>query len=111
MSYNYSVGDKVVCVDDKFPPVTKDLYKELPKQGRTYVVRDMRLGVSLGPGRKGEVATLLVGMKNPHGPPPASEERGFAAWRFVPLAEFRKVEAKVDEAIKWGHGVKEGVAA
>lgn len=90
MSYTYNTGDKVVCVDDKFPPLVDTLYKELPKEGQTYVVRDMQLGVTCDGKRQGEVAVLLVGLKNPHGPPPGNRERGFAGWRFVPLAEFRR---------------------
>jgi len=38
---NYTVGDKVVCVDDKLPPQASKYLSELPVKGRTYCVRDM----------------------------------------------------------------------
>lgn len=107
MSYTYNIGDKVVCVDDKFPALVNTLYKELPKEGQTYVVRDMQLGVTCDGRRQGEVSVLLIGVNNPHGPPPGDKERGFAGWRFVPLAEFRRVEEKIEEALKLGVGEKE----
>jgi two-component system cell cycle sensor histidine kinase/response regulator CckA len=40
---NYGIGDKVVCVDDKFPPDIGKLYDALPVKDSTYVVRDIRL--------------------------------------------------------------------
>jgi hypothetical protein len=44
---NFNIGDKVVCVDDKFPPDISKLYDALPVKDTTYVVRDIRLGINL----------------------------------------------------------------
>ena len=45
---NYGVGDKVVCVDDKFPPDIGKLYDALPVKDTVYVVRDVPTTVILG---------------------------------------------------------------
>ena len=82
---NYGVGDKVVCVDDKFPPDIGKLYDALPVKDTTYVVRDIRLGINLT--RAGDVSVLLVGLVNPKAESRAGLERGFRADRFRPLQE------------------------
>ncbi len=78
--YDYDVGDKVVCVDDAFKPAIAAFYLNLPEAGRTYVVREMRLGIA--PGGGGEVSVTLVGVVNPASSAKPYRERGFAAWRF-----------------------------
>ena len=90
---NYGVGDKVVCVDGKFYEGAKRIYKELPVELRTYVVRDLRVGVALAPllnqrVRTGEVSVLLVGVTNPPQGGRSKVEPGFAHWRFVKLEEY-----------------------
>jgi hypothetical protein len=84
---NYGVGDKVVCVDDKFPPDISKLYTALPVKDTTYVVRDIRLGINLT--MEGDVSVLLVGLVNPKADSKAGLERGFRADRFRPLDELR----------------------
>jgi hypothetical protein len=85
---NYGVGDKVVCVDDKFPPDISKLYDALPVKDSTYVVRDIRLGINLT--LEGDVSVLLVGLVNPKADSKAALERGFRADRFRPLQELRE---------------------
>ena len=91
---NYGVGDKVVCVDDKFPPDISKLYTALPVKDSTYVVRDIRLGINLT--MEGDVSVLLIGLVNPKADSKANLERGFRADRFSPLEELRneKTETK-----------------
>src|SRR5271165_988895 len=84
---NYGIGDKVVCVDDKFPPDISKLYDALPVKDTTYVVRDIRLGINLT--MEGDVSVLLIGLVNPKADSVAGLERGFRADRFVPLEELR----------------------
>ena len=79
-------GQKVVCVDDKFPDWVKEFYTCLPKKGTVYLVRNVVLGTGLD-GVDGEVAVYLVGHHNPLGPPPACSERGYRADRFRPIEE------------------------
>ena len=84
---NYGIGDKVVCVDDKFPPDIGKLYDALPVKDTTYVVRDIRLGINLT--LEGDVSVLLIGLVNPKADSKAGLERGFRADRFRPLEELR----------------------
>ena len=84
---NISIGDKVVCVDDKFPPDISKLYDALPVKDSTYVVRDIRLGINLT--MEGDVSVLLIGLLNPKADSKANLERGFRADRFRPLEELR----------------------
>ena len=85
---NYGIGDKVVCVDDKFPPDISKLYDALPVKDSTYVVRDIRLGINLT--MEGDVSVLLIGLVNPKADSKAGLERGFRADRFRPLQELRE---------------------
>jgi hypothetical protein len=85
---NYGIGDKVVCVDDKFPPDIGKLYDALPVKDTTYVVRDIRMGINLT--LEGDVSVLLIGLVNPKADSKAGLERGFRADRFRPLQEFRE---------------------
>lgn len=86
---DYDVGDKVVCVDGEFFDGVKLLYKQLPEEGKTYVVRDLRVGVALAKGypavKTGEVSVLLVGVVNPPQKGKSAVEPGFAYWRFRKL--------------------------
>jgi hypothetical protein len=84
---NFGIGDKVVCVDDKFPPDISTLYTALPVKDSTYVVRDIRLGINLT--MEGDVSVLLIGLLNPKADSVAGLERGFRADRFRPLEELR----------------------
>ena len=87
---NYGIGDKVVCVDDKFPPDISKLYDALPVKDTTYVVRDIRLGINLT--LEGDVSVLLIGLVNPKADSKANLERGFRADRFRPLEELQNEE-------------------
>jgi hypothetical protein len=84
---NFNIGDKVVCVDDKFPPDISKLYDALPVKDTTYVVRDIRLGINLT--LEGDVSVLLIGLVNPKADSKANLERGFRADRFRPLEELQ----------------------
>lgn len=79
-------GDKVVCVDDKFPPHLAVRYRSLPLKGRVYVVRETRIEV--GEVRNGELALLLAGIHNPKHPK-FGIERGFYATRFRKLEDLK----------------------
>lgn len=88
---NYGIGDKVVCVNDKFPPDISKLYEALPVKDSTYVVRDIRLGINLT--LEGDVSVLLIGLVNPKADSKSALERGFRADRFRPLQELRDENA------------------
>jgi len=85
---NYSVGDKVVCIDDQFPLGIEKLYDQLPVKDKVYVVRDIRLGVALDC-KNGAASVLLVGLVNPKAESRAALERGFNSDRFIKLSELQ----------------------
>src|SRR5450759_4398066 len=95
---NFNLGDKVVCVDDKFPPDIGKLYDALPVKDVTYVVRDIRLGINLT--LQGDVSVLLIGLVNPKAECQASLERGFRADRFRPLEELQNESSTTVEEKK-----------
>jgi hypothetical protein len=95
---NFNIGDKVVCVDDKFPPDISKLYDALPVKDSTYVVRDIRLGINLT--LEGDVSVLLIGLVNPKADSKANLERGFRADRFRPLEELQNENSKTVEKEK-----------
>lgn len=84
-------GQKVVCVDDKFPEGIERLYDALPKAGVTYIVRDVTLGINWK-SEHGEVAITLVGLVNPKSDKHPHPERAFNAERFRPLKDDRVEE-------------------
>ena len=89
-------GQKVVCIDDKFPLGIEAFYVALPKAGVTYVVRDVSLGVNFQ-GEEGEVAVTLIGLHNPKSTAPPFPERAFKAERFRPLEDDRLTEEALAE--------------
>jgi hypothetical protein len=93
---NFGIGDKVVCVDDKFPPDISKLYDALPVKDTTYVVRDIRLGINLT--LEGDVSVLLIGLVNPKADSKSALERGFRADRFRPLEELRSEKTASEPA-------------
>jgi hypothetical protein len=101
----FAPGQKVACVDDKFPLGIEKLYTALPKQDEVYTVRDLLPGVSLQ-NTEGETAVYLVELVNPanqHG-----IEYGFNAERFAPLTT---VEDTEEEYIEQEIGAAEPVPA
>lgn len=87
----FITGQKVVCIDDKFPLGITKYYTALPKEGTVYVVRGMSPGLSLS-GEEGELAVYLIGLQNPCSSKPPHRERGFKCERFRPLEELTEEE-------------------
>ena len=94
------VGQKVVCVNDTFPPAVSQFYKSLPKKDQIYVIREVKVGVNWK-GEPGEVCVYLVGLVNPRSEAPPYPERGFNAERFRPLDELEPVEASLNEEVTY----------
>jgi hypothetical protein len=107
---SFDVGQKVVCVDDRFDDWVLKLYTALPKKDAVYVVRDVRIGVAFEQGkRNGAVSILLVGMVNPPADSKAGLERGFNAERFRSLDWMkemsgllnRKIDEEAQKILEW----------
>lgn len=89
------VGQKVVCVDGKFPDAVLELYTALPVEGTVYVIRAVKLGVNWQ-SEPGEVCLYLIGLNNPCSNVPPYPERGFNSERFRPLEEVQENLLKVE---------------
>jgi len=112
----FTTGQKVVCINDQFEPWVYDLYRALPKKGRTYTVR------AIGSGRSNpkfsvnedaeitltdaefDILLLLKELQNPEDPHSSiKQELGFRSERFAPL-ETDSEEEEVGELIGVGAG-------
>lgn len=101
--FMFEVGDKVVCIDGKFPLLVAKLYTALPREGVTYVVREINLGVRLDC-KTGDLSVLLVGIVNPlNEDTRAKKERGFSETRFRKLEELKDLAKtrKVEPEVAW----------
>lgn len=98
----FSVGQKVVLVDDKWPETVKQLYLQLPMLETVYVVRAVRVGVRadeliMDMRRVLESSLLLVSIYNPTNK--LGVEAGFAANRFRALDELKTQTVEEQEAL------------
>lgn len=98
----FSVGQKVVLVDDKWPETVKQLYLQLPLLNHVYVVRAVRVGVKadeliMDMRRVLEPSLLLVGLYNPANN--LGVEAGFAAHRFRALEELKQEAVEETAAV------------
>jgi hypothetical protein len=98
-------GQKVVCINDRFPQFILAIYTQLPVKGKTYTVREVFLGrekVVKG----GETATVGLLLEELHNPPDpfhaGAEELGFASERFAPLEELPAEESEEEEEVAIG---------
>ena len=98
----FEPGQRVICVDDRFPDGIRDIFNALPVKGTTYVVRDLVPGI--GWKLKEEPAIYLVELVN-H-PNAHGIEPGFACWRFAEPEEEENTEyahatAEQDDGEEW----------
>jgi hypothetical protein len=86
-------GQKVVCINDEFPPEARKLFVDFPKKGSIYTVRAMYIGRGSyfrhESGQKdGEIGLLLEEVLNPRDPSlkqGLNGELGFNSERFAPV--------------------------
>lgn len=105
----FQTGDKVVLVDDKWPSFIA-YYDSIPYKGRSYTVRDVRLGRtttknSENPEDSTDLAITLEGLKN--GPDPLCSsglvELAFRATRFRKIEEVQEERKLVEHKGKVVH--------
>ncbi len=77
------IGQKVVCVNDRFPQRILEWASNLPRQGEIYTIRSIEIGPCLYTRR------VTIGL-HLHELPTLQDRLAFRADRFVPLLE--KVE-------------------
>lgn len=104
-------GQKVVCINDRFPAVVKAIYKQLPVKGVTYTIREVFLGREkvVKAGDSATVGLLLEELVNPPDPlHRGQQELGFNSERFAPLEELPDETAEAELAAAAGVGAKTG---
>ena len=80
------IGQRVVCIDDRFPVQILDWASNLPRNGHVYTIQSITSGVCLYTRQRPTLGFFLHELQNPpHG-------LSFRAVRFAPLLE------KLDEA-------------
>jgi len=108
----FAKGQKVVCIDDEFPPMARLLFTHLPKKDSVYTVRATYIGrgsyTQTESGKKdGEIGVLLEELVNPRDPSlkrGLNGELGFNSERFAPL------QTNEDEQTEaWSESTKETV--
>lgn len=87
-------GQKVVCIDGKFPLGIEKLYVALPQEGKTYTIRAVLPGTPIDnvAAEGEEIAVYLQEIVNPRSGKAPHRERGFKAERFRPLEELTTEE-------------------
>lgn len=89
----FAKGQKVVCINDEFPPMALLMFKALPVKDAVYTVRATYIGrgnyTRAESGQKeGEIGVLLEEIVNPRDPglkTGLNGELGFNSERFAPL--------------------------
>ncbi len=87
-------GQRVVCVDDRFPKWVVEFFNQLPIKGCTYTIRDVCLRRETMRGSdSATIALLLEELRNPADPTHKGEEElAFKSERFAPLEEIEVEE-------------------
>lgn len=86
----YSIGQKVVCVDDEFNEGQIDLIPDRPVKGKIYTIREIDIGRTWNHNLPVAIVLYLKGLNNPASDHPPYKERGFDSKRFRPLREEEK---------------------
>lgn len=104
-------GQKVVCINDRFPAMVQAIYKQLPVKGTTYTIREVFLGREkvVKAGDSATVGLLLEELVNPPDPlHKGQQELGFNSERFAPLEEIPDEAAESELAAAGSVGGKTG---
>ena len=104
----FDVGEKVVCINDTFEPLHRKLYREFPKKGELYTVRECSIGrTKTGAADPGiSFRLLLEEMTNdldPYMDEASAEELGFRSDRFAPLSSLEE-EEELEESMTMAIG-------
>ena len=104
----FDVGEKVVCINDTFEPFHLKLYRELPKKGEIYTVRECSIGrTKTGAADPGISYRLLLEEINndldPYMDEASAEELGFRSDRFAPLTNLEE-EVELEETMTMAIG-------
>jgi hypothetical protein len=89
----FSTGQRVVCINDDFPDLIRQIYRQLPVKDKVYTIRAVGVGRGqLAPkSAGGSDGEIIVYLKELHNPDPEARfskgglEMGFNSERFAPL--------------------------
>ncbi len=95
----FEQGEKVVCINDTFESFHRKIYRQLPKKGVVYTVRECSLGrLKTGSSNPGVSYRLLLeeisNDLDPYMDEATAEELGFRSDRFAPIVS---IEDSVEE--------------
>ena len=95
----FEEGEKVVCINDTFESLHLKIYRQLPKKGVVYTVRECSLGrLKTGAANPGVSYRLLLeeisNDLDPYMDEGMAEELGFRSDRFAPVVG---IEESVEE--------------
>ena len=99
-------GQRVVCVDDRFPKWVVEFFNQLPIKGATYTIREVCLRrETLRGSDSATIALLLEELRNPPDPShKGGEELAFKSERFAPLEEIEtETEAEAELELSTVH--------
>lgn len=102
----FSVGQQVVCIDDKFEADMVRHYVALPKEGTTYTVRSVKVcREQLKASDSATVGVLMRELVNPLDPTHKDhEELAFKAERFRALDEYEQTtQEKIGQSNPTAH--------
>jgi hypothetical protein len=92
----FTKGQRVVCINDTFPPAIAAMYAQLPVKGHNYRVRDVYLGQESPKAKDATCGITLYELRNP--PDKQLREIGFNSERFAPLEELPEVHVEEELA-------------
>lgn len=92
----FQKGQRVVCINDDFPPAIAKMYAQLPVKGTNYRVREVYLGQEKPGAKDATCGITLYELRNP--PDARLREIGFNSERFAPLDELPEVEIEEELA-------------
>ena len=93
----WTVGQKILCIDDSFPRCITDWCDVLPVAGEVYTIRAMQLGGDPSTGFHG-LGFLLAGLVNPR--KASGSEAGFFHTRFVPWLDAESASCSASEHLE-----------
>lgn len=93
----FDTGEKIVCINDSFEPLHRKLYRDLPKKGEIYTVRECSIGrTKTGAADPGISYRILldeiINDLDPYMDEGSAEELGFRSDRFAPLTTIEEEE-------------------
>lgn len=91
---SWSIGQKVICIDDAFPRVAAEWFDTLPIAGHIYTIRATQIG-RYGVTNSGCLGFLLEEITNPVSL--LGYEAGFAEARFIPWLDAFSETAHADK--------------